>query len=234
MSKTFNFSNITDDLKKDFKALLEKFNVTPVVNAATPPAPSTTPAVTSPSPTTPSVVSYNVDGGQPVFVDISDDGISGIEVNDKVYSDVTLTTPYPDGNYSVTGTDFKFTVTGGSVSAVLDPDGTGAGAPIEAPNEDTTSEAPIMPGMSAQISQLREELEALKAKFSAEKKDEVSKETEALKSEVETLKNTIVESNKLTKDMFEIFGKAMDTPSAEPTEKPMSKADRMLKNLGKL
>lgn len=76
--------------------------------------------------------SYPVDGTTgTVYVDCSDDGIAGIDQGDKVYTDPALTIPYPDGTYNVTGTQYGFTVSAGSVSAVTDAAGTGPGVPLE-------------------------------------------------------------------------------------------------------
>jgi hypothetical protein len=92
-------------------------------------APATSPA--SPNGNAAKTAQYNVDGGQPVFVNISDDGVSDIDQNDAVFTDAAMTTPYPDGTYKVTGTDFSFTVAGGVVTAIDDKDGKGAGTPVQ-------------------------------------------------------------------------------------------------------
>lgn len=108
------------DLKLRVKDL---FDFPPAAPAApTAPAPTQTPA--------PMLVSYGVDGGQPVFVNIADDGIADIDQGDQVYGDPTMASPYPDGTFKVTGTDFGFTVASGVVSAVTDPDSKGPGTPI--------------------------------------------------------------------------------------------------------
>lgn len=97
------------------------------------PAPGTTPPAGAPPAATGTdnaqTAMYNVDGGAPVYVNISDDGIPGIEQGDSVYTDAAMTIPYVDGTYNVTGTTFGFTVAGGFVSAVNDPTGMGAGTP---------------------------------------------------------------------------------------------------------
>lgn len=77
---------------------------------------------------------WNVEGGQPVFINNSDDGIAGIDKGDAAWMDEAMTQPYPDGSYKVAGTDFGFTVSKGSVTDVNDPDGKGAGDPV--PDED--------------------------------------------------------------------------------------------------
>lgn len=111
-------------LKERFLKIKAAFDGTPPAAPAPPPA-------APPAPPAMKMCSYNVDGGMPVFVDITDDGIPDIDVNDKVYADQAMTTPYPDGTYNVTGTTFGFTVAGGIVTAVNDAAGTGPGAPIE-------------------------------------------------------------------------------------------------------
>lgn len=75
---------------------------------------------------------YNVQDAAPVFVDISDDNIPGIEQGDNVYADAAETIPYPDGTYTVAGTGFSFTVVAGVVSLVTDATGAGPGQPVTA------------------------------------------------------------------------------------------------------
>jgi hypothetical protein len=86
------------------------------------------------------VINYSTDTGGPAFVDVSDDGIPGIDQGDALFSDASLTTPYPDGTYKVTGTDFSFTVAAGVVSSVTDPNGTGAGTPNAAADPATITD----------------------------------------------------------------------------------------------
>ena len=119
------------------------------------------------------IVSYAVDGGLPVYTDISNDNISGLDVNDAVFTDETLATPYADGTYTVTGTKFSFTVAAGVITSIEDADGTGPGeaikdvepatpptpnpAPNPAPNE------PAKPATQTQMTP--EEMRALYEKF---------------------------------------------------------------------
>lgn len=105
-------------------AVKAAFDVNPAPPAVTDPA---APAAT----TTAVVFSYGVDGGSTVYVDCSDDGLPGIDQNDKVYTDPAMTQPYPDGTYNVTGTQYGFTVAGGIVTAITDAAGTGPGLPLE-------------------------------------------------------------------------------------------------------
>lgn len=84
------------------------------------------------APTAPMVMySFPVDNADPIFVDCSDNGIACIDPNDMVYTDAAMTSPYPDGTYNVTGTQFGFTVANGMVTAITDAAGTGAGNPLE-------------------------------------------------------------------------------------------------------
>lgn len=102
------------------------------------PAPAA-PAAPAPAPAPPAPpagnsnakAQYAVDGGVPVFVNISDDNIADIDQGDSVFTDAALTAPYPDGSYKVSGTDFGFTVAGGIVTAVDDKDGKGPGTPVQ-------------------------------------------------------------------------------------------------------
>lgn len=113
------------------------------------------------------VAQYNVDGGQPVFVNISDDGIADIDQADAVFTDAACTAPYPDGTYKVTGTDFSFTVAGGIVTAVTDPDGKGAGTPVQAPAAaPAPAPAPAAPDFSNPAA-MKKEFEAFKQKFAS-------------------------------------------------------------------
>lgn len=105
-------------------AVKAAFDVNPAPPAVTDPA--------APASTTTAVVfSYGVDGGATVYVDCSDDGLPGIDPNDKAYADPAMTQPYPDGTYNVTGTQFGFTVAGGLITAITDAAGTGPGLPLE-------------------------------------------------------------------------------------------------------
>lgn len=90
------------------------------------------PAPAAPASTSTAVVfSWPVDGGSTVYVDCTSDGIPGIDQSDMVYTDPALTQPYPDGTYTVTGTQFGFTVASGAVTTVTDAAGTGPGVPLE-------------------------------------------------------------------------------------------------------
>lgn len=140
-------------------------------------------SATPPPPATPQPVSYNVDGGAPVFVDISDDGLPDIDANDKVFTDAGLTTPYPDGTYTVTGTDFQFTVAGGIVTTVVDPDGTGAGSPVGAAPADATMSKHVKTALAAH----KKEFEKTFTVKLAADKTALMKEIDALKEQNKTL-----------------------------------------------
>lgn len=96
------------------------------------------------------VINYSVDGGDPAFLDVSDDNLTDIESGDAIFTDEALTTPYPDGTYTVTGTDFSFTITAGVVTSVTDPNGTGAGTPNAAADPVTVDPA-AAPAMAAPV-----------------------------------------------------------------------------------
>lgn len=98
--------------------------------SAAPPTPAPAPAPAPKKLDEAKVVSYPVDGSGPVFTDISDDSVPGLDQNDYVFTDEDLTTAYPDGTYNVTGTTFSFTVTGGIITAIVDANGTGPGEAI--------------------------------------------------------------------------------------------------------
>lgn len=84
------------------------------------------------------IINYSVDNGSAVYDDISNDNLPGIDVGDEVFTDEAMTTPYPDGTFTVTGTEFTFTVANGKVTAVTDPNNTGAGTPNAAAAPTTT------------------------------------------------------------------------------------------------
>lgn len=75
--------------------------------------------------------SYPIENGDPMYVDCSDDGMPSVDANDMVYTDATMTSPYPDGTYNITGTQFGFTVANGMITSINDATGTGAGNPLE-------------------------------------------------------------------------------------------------------
>ena len=109
-------TTIKEKLEGILKAVKVAFDAAPIVTPMA--APVIAPAM--------NMASFPIDGGVPVFVDITDDGIADIDVNDAVFTDEAMTIPYPDGTYSVTGTDVSFTVALGLVISVADADGTGA------------------------------------------------------------------------------------------------------------
>ena len=90
-----------DELKAEIKGFFK--NEVPVVAAA--------PAV--------NITMYKVDveGGDPMYTDISDDGIEGLDVADAVYSDEAMTTAYPDGDYTLTD-GRSVTILAGTVSEI--------------------------------------------------------------------------------------------------------------------
>jgi hypothetical protein len=210
MSKEFKFSNISDEFKASFKALLSQFNVAPVVTP-------------TPSPVAPVTVAKFGEAELEDGTIIKWEGEAPLAVGTPLMvidpSNPEGFLPAPDGEHK--GKDGSVIVVASGIVTEYTP------AEVVAPIE-----APVEPGMTAQIATLREELEALKSKFSVEVKPT---ETEIkLASEIETLKSELANSNKTVKEMFELFGAAMDTPSANPVEtpsKPLSKKDKMLQNI---
>jgi len=206
--KKFTFIGVTDELKTKFKSLLKEFNVTPTpVNPA--------PVVTPPAATF----------GEGVLKDgtvVKWEGEAALAVGMPV---MVIDPANPEGFLPAPDGSLEFE--DGSIAVVVAgivTEYTPAAAPV------VEEVAPIVePGMSAQIATLREELEALKLKFS-----EVDNSVEVkLSAEIETLKTALDNSNKTVKEMFELFGAAMDTPTANPIEAPkvMSKKDKMLQNI---
>jgi hypothetical protein len=162
-------TKVEEALKKVKEIFTQLAAPAPIPAAQVVPAPAGAPAGNASN-----TAQYNVDGGAPVFVNISDDGIAGIDAGDPVFTDAAMTIPYPDGTYKVTGTDFSFTVAAGSVSAVTDPDQKGAGTPVQAaaapvvPAPVVPAPAPAakpVPNFSTQEN-IKKELEAFNEKFS--------------------------------------------------------------------
>jgi hypothetical protein len=141
--------------KEGIKELLSKtkdqFNALIAPPAAPPVAPAAAPATPPVGATVPVPCAYAVDGGANVFVDISDDNLPGIEAGDKVFSDATMTTPYPDGTYNITGTTFGFSVTTGLVASVSDPTGAGAGAPVVTTMAAPAVAPPVVPAVPVTV-----------------------------------------------------------------------------------
>lgn len=175
------------------------------VQAAAPAMPEMPEAVST-------VVSYNVDGGQPVYVDISDDGMPDIDAGDPVYADEAKTTPYPDGDYKLTGTDFGFTVAGGVVSAVSDPDGKGAGAPngdASAAPDPVTTDVPPAPTFEERLKMLEDAV----AQLITASKTPTQYATEV---QLQEANKKIEKQDKVIEGLFELAEKLTETPTAEP------------------
>lgn len=163
------------------------------------------------------MTSFPVDGGQPVFVNISDDGVPNIDANDAVYSDDAMTIPYPDGAYKVTGTNFGFTVSGGLVSAVDDADGTGAGTPMDAAKVPAA-----VPPAAAPPADLSKQFAALETKFSAM---EISFATHS--TEFAVAKETIGKQAQAIEGLLSIVEQLAKTPvSAPPAPAQNFKAEK--------
>lgn len=176
----------------------------PPIAAAAPPAPTEAEPAASAN-----VISYGIEGGQPVFLDVSDDNIVGIDANDKVFSDEALTMPYPDGSYKVTGTNFMFTVSGGVVSVVTDPDGTGAGIPTPDEVEPVTTgleSAPNQPTIDTKITDLENRVDAIKKMVMPA----------GMAQMVEDQSKIITRHEETIKGLFELVEKLVEMPTADP------------------
>ena len=148
--------------------------------------------------------SWLVDGGQPVFVNISDDGVADIDANDTAFSDAAMTLPYPDGTYNVTGTDFGFTVAGGIVSAISDVDGTGPGAAVGA--EAATVEPPL------------ETPTQMRAAVRAEFKAEFKKDTDIMVGKIATLEAGFTKQTDINKQLLELVESLSLVEVSKPLE----------------
>jgi hypothetical protein len=181
----------------------------PVEQAAPPPVdPAIPPAVNDDA----VVSSYAVDGGQPVFVNNSDDGIAGIDKGDAAWADEAMTQPYPDGSYNVTGTNFSFTVSKGLVSDISDPDQKGAGAAV--PDEAEPAD------MSKLFS---EEFTAFKTEFS-----EVKEQFTAHKLAFAEAKATIDKQQHAITQLVGLVEQLAKAPVAEPLTPPQNfKSDKI-------
>lgn len=144
------------DAKEILKKIKAVFDGTQVL-------PPVAPIVPAPQPVK-LATNYPVDGGQPVYVD------STIDVGVPAFSDEALTTPYPDGTFTVTGTQFSFTVAAGAVTAV---NGTlDAAAPVApAPVVPAGPTIPQFEAMEKEVNELKEALK--KANLLAEKHEKI-------------------------------------------------------------
>ena len=158
-------------------------------------------------------VGYPVDGGLPIYTDISDDNVPGLDANDYVFTDEAMTTPYPDGTYNITGTDFGFTVTGSQVTMITNPSGSGAGEPIaavQAPMPVTTpidAAKPIVPLVTP---------EAMKMMYSKQ---------EDLKKEIEGVKLQLSKQENISKQVLDLVEMMANQPTASPVTVPESKKE---------
>jgi hypothetical protein len=202
-------------IKEKLQAIKEMFS-------AVPPAPIVAP-VQAEEPVTPAamianVVGYPVDGGQPVYTDISDDSIAGLDANDYVFTNESMATPYPDGTYNVTGTDFGFTISGGVIVSITNPSGTGAGQPLAdidepvnaasvVPPAPTTTDIPVKPTVSPEA-----------MKIMAAKHEDLNKE-------IASLKVQLAKQESFSKKVFELLEMVAAQPAAQPQTLPEPKKD---------
>lgn len=185
-------------------------------------APDVAPGDVAPAATStpaPMIVSYGVDGGNPVFVDCSDDGIPDIDGNDKVYADPALSAPYPDGTYNVTGTDFGFTVASGLVTTVVDPDGSGPGLPLPAdgsvpPPAPITAAVPPPPTMEQRVAAIEEAL--AKIPKPAPAPAPAAPLGMASEKDLEEANKKIEKYGKTIEAIFSLIGEMANVPTADP------------------
>jgi hypothetical protein len=167
------------DAKEILKKIKAVFDGTTVVPPVAPPAAA--PAVPARLAT-----NFPVDGGGAVYIDGST-----IDVGTAVWTDEALTMPYPDGSYMVTGTDFTFTVTGGTVSVVAGTLNAAAPLPVLPPPP-----APMFPTIP---------------QFEAMEKDIAELKALLIKS------NLLAEKHeKILPDLFELTEKLTEIPASDP------------------
>lgn len=193
-------------IKEKLQAIKAIFNTVPPPQSE---APMKAEDAIAPAAMIANVVGYPVDGGAPVYTDISDDNIAGLDANDYVFTDESMATPYADGTYTVTGTDFSFTVSGGQIVSIDNPSGTGAGQPLQdidepvnaasvVPPAPTTTDVPVKPIVSP---------ESMKALYS--KQDD-------LKAEIEALTLKLAKQELFSKQVLELVEMMAAQPTAEP------------------
>jgi hypothetical protein len=200
-------------IKEKLQAIKEMFSATPPPKSEAPLAAEDT---TAPAAMIANVVGYPVDGGAPVYTDISDDSIAGLDANDYVFTDESMATPYADGTYTVTGTDFGFTVSGGQIVSITNPSGSGAGQPLAdidapmasvVPPAPTTTDVPVKPMVSP---------EAMKNMYA--KQDD-------LKAQIEALTLKLAKQESFSKQVLELVEMVANQPKAEPQTLPEPKKD---------
>jgi hypothetical protein len=108
---------------------------------------------------------FPVDGGAPVYVDTT------IDVGLPVFSDEAMTAPYPDGDYTVTGTDFMFSVAGGVVTVVSGTLVAAAPPVLPPPPMPAGPTIPQFEAMQLELANLKAAL--LKANLLAEKHEQI-------------------------------------------------------------
>lgn len=204
-----------------FKEILNKIKA--AFDAPVDPA---APVADAEPPATANVVSYPVDGGVPVFTDISDDGVPGIDANDALFTDEAMTMPYPDGTYNITGTTFGFTSAGGIVSMVTDPAGTGAGMPIPDEAEPLTAgDVPPMPTVEERLAAIEAELAKAKVPVAPAMPTGMATEV-ALVATTQKFEAVTAKNEATIKALFELVEQLCATPSADPKTLTGNKKDQ--------
>jgi hypothetical protein len=220
-------------IKEKLQAIKAIFSATPppAPNSNAPQTHTGVPSATNPptgNPTHPetkqadmiaNVVGYPIDGLQPIYTDISDDSIAGLDVNDYVFTDESMAVPYADGTYTVTGTDFSFTVSGGQIVSIDNPSGSGAGEPLAdidepvisiVPPAPTTTDIPVKPTVSP---------ESMKQMYAKQ---------ESLETQIRELKTQLSKQELFSKEVLELVEMVANQPTANPTTLPEPKKEGFL------
>lgn len=198
--KISKFKGITDEFKKEFKSLIERFNIAPVVAT-----PVVTPPVTPEKKFGEATLSDGTiikwDGDMPLAVG------TPVMVIDPTNPQGFL--PAPDGDFDLQDGS-KISIKDGAISVYTPV----APAPPVTP----------APQMNAQFEKIEAELKEVKenfAKVNTEKETLEAKITE-MSAQLEANKKNIETISENSKKMFEMFVEAMDTPQENPIETPQS------------
>jgi hypothetical protein len=194
-------------IKEKLQAIKAIFNTVPPPQSE---APMKAEDATAPAAMIANVVGYPVDGGTPVYTDISDDNIAGLDANDYVFTDESMATPYADGTYTVTGTDFSFTISGGQIVSIDNPSGMGAGQPLPDIDEPVNAASVVPPAPTTTdvpVNKPAVSPESMKALYS--KQDD-------LKADIEALTLKLAKQESFSKQVLELLELVASQPTTEP------------------
>jgi hypothetical protein len=212
-------------IKEKLQAIKALFNTTPppAPNANAPQTHTGTPSATNPPTGNPlqpvtepakmiaNVVGYPVIDAQPIYTDISDDSIAGLDVNDYVFTDESMAVPYLDGTYTVTGTDFSFTVSGGQIVSIDNPSGSGAGEPLADIDE------PVIP--------VTVEIEKEAPTVSPESMKQMYSKQESLEAQIAELKSHLSKQVEFSKQVLELVELVANQSTTIPATLPEPKKE---------